>query len=512
MKKKFLNSVVFMLVAVIFSSLILATGCGNDGGKTVIKVDGGSSSSYFTYNTTRSQDYDAELNPYPYKTLEDLANEWNAMPGHENYKVEINATSYGGGRETFLSLLNGRTGPDIIYYPTTTIAEDMNAGFFADLTEYLNQPNPYSEEGEPGSVKWSDVYADQEAFNRVVAPNGKYLYVPLEQLPICLIYNKTYVSDQEAPEYFDEFMELQDQLYEEYHASDEDFMPYHECYPWYDIAIETAVYSSKVDSLDVIIENGVVNAEEIARAYMNEPQQYSPEDDYSKEVMRLVTQLTKYFPKDFDNMDRFTKFYNGEIAMLCVTGGELRKIIDNVKFAIGLIGLPKVRGSESGTGDYFSKYEVIGNSRRGLSGYSTCWAVTNSAMDKGQEAVDMCADFLMYITAYEQNDRMINGIGYAIPLSGNTEDEKYKDLMELYEQDKADPTSFAWEAMCAKSTLTKGYYNSYRTFRTSKLAKNGGVWDENIDLSSLVSSFEGAINQLYTYNKWDKTKWPDFNG
>ena len=501
MKRTFFTSAMASIMLAV--PLLFAVACGEgNNGKTQIYVDGGGANC--SYNTTKSQQYDYELNRYPYKTLETLADEWNAMPEHSAYEVVIRPNSYDSDRESIVSLLNGKTAPDILYYSTTTIAEDMNSGWFADLTSYFDAPNKYSAEGENGSVKWSDIYTDSEMYQKTFAPNGKKYTVELEQQPVGMVYNKNYVSDNEVPETFDAFMLLQDSLKAE-NASNSSFLPYFEYYPWYDMAIESAVYSSMISDLDVISVDGVVNGEELVRGYMLE--EFSPVDDYGVETIRLVNQLTKYFPNNFPSLDPVQTFLQGNVAMFAVTGAQLREIIDtNRDFEIGVMGFPLLRGSESGTGDYFSKYEVTGSCRRGMAGYTTAWTVTNSAMEKGQEAVDMCVDFLQYITEPDNNERLVNDKGYSVPLSGNSEDEYYLELMSLYGEDKQDGEMLGWAAMCAKSNMTKAYYDTYRNLRKNSIA--GKPWSDSIDISVLDSAFQTSANSLYKFNNWNVDEWP----
>lgn len=65
------------LAALIAASVCVASaGCGGKNGSVVeITVDGGGQNAHF--NSTKSMIYDKYANPYPYNTLEKIAEEWN---------------------------------------------------------------------------------------------------------------------------------------------------------------------------------------------------------------------------------------------------------------------------------------------------------------------------------------------------------------------------------------------------------------------------------------------------
>ena len=75
------------LAALIAASVCVASaGCGGKNGSVVeITVDGGGQNAHF--NSTKSMIYDKYANPYPYNTLEKIAEEWNKE--NKGYKIKI---------------------------------------------------------------------------------------------------------------------------------------------------------------------------------------------------------------------------------------------------------------------------------------------------------------------------------------------------------------------------------------------------------------------------------------
>ncbi len=517
---------VFMSVSV----CALSAGCngGGPGGsqKTVeIVVDGGGQNAHF--NSTKSMTYDKYANPYPYNTLEKIGEEWSkANPG---YKIKIASASINNDRETMVPALNTKKAPEILFYLGTTIAEDMTKGWFVELNDYLEKPNKYCKEGEAGSVHWKDIYGEEE-FATTFAPNGKKYTVELEQNPIGLIYNKSIFQAAgvtEIPETFAEFMQAQDKINAYAIAEGRgdsqavDYLcPYFPYYPWYDSVIESSLYGEYLEYYDVLKPDGVLDAQETARAYMTKDSKgtrlYAPNDARAKEKARLTTVMTKYYPANFEAYYAEQQFTAGNLAMMEVTGGTIRKLVDSVdgKFEVGVFSYPVLTEKPAGeeNGDYYTTYNVDKHVRRGLSGYASGWAVTNSAMEKGDDVVEKCVDFLMYVTSQSVNDRMINDKGFSIPISGNTEYEFFKNLAADYKKDSAAENTLAWSAVCPGGALNKTYYDANYLTRMEIIKAKGNQETIDLKLAGLLSSFTTAINNIYKQNSWNKDEWPAYNG
>lgn len=525
MMKKLLGLAMALVVA--GSVCLTATGCGGSGNEIVITVDGGGQNAHF--NSTKSMVYDKFANPYPYNTLERLGEEWSkANPG---YKIKIASASINNDRETMQPALNQKTAPEILFYLGTTIAEDMSKGWFVELNDYMEQPNKYSAAGEPGSERWKDIYSAEE-YATTLAPNGVKYTAEVEKCPIGLIYNKTVFAAAgitETPETFADLMEAQDKV-NAYAiaqgrsdiASADYLCPYFPTYPWYDSVLESSLYGEYLEYYDVLKQDGFLDAQETARAYMtkdaNGTRLYAPNDARAKEKARLMTELTKYYPANFESYYAEQQFTSGNLVMMEVNGGSIRKIVDAVDgaFELGVFSYPVLTQlPESGTvehPEYYTTYNVDRHVRRGSSGYTSGWAVTNSAIAKGQDVVDKCVDFLMYVTSYSNNDRMINDKGFSIPLSGNTEYSYFKSLTEDFDEDKADETTMAWSAVCPGAALNKTYYDANYVTRIEIIKAKGDQETIDLKLKGLLSSFTTAVNNIYKQNQWDKDTWPAYNG
>lgn len=506
---------------------------GGDDYSDLVKltIDGGGQN--VQYNTTSSLVYDKYLNPYPYNTLEELVNEWNKLHAREyGYYFVVADNSINMDRSTMAPMLSNGSAPEILYYLGTTIAEDQSKGWFYDISSDMEKSNKYSKAGEAGSVKWKDIY-DSTCYASTFAPNGEKYTVELEQNPIGIIYNKTLFEAAgitEIPVTYKEFMEAQDKLNAYAQkvgrgdpSQDATYIcPYYHMYPWYDSYLESTLWASELEFMDVITVDGIVDAEEYARAYMQKDpetgeRRYSPEDERYVELFRLIKQMAKYYPTNYNSYYAEQQFLVGNLAMLEVTGGSIRELVDSVDgaFEVGVMPYPVLtqQPEDEEADPYYTTFNVDNYVRRGFSGLSTGWAITNSAMNKdtasgNTKCVDACVDLLMYLSCYENNDKMVNDLGFAVPLSGNTTNEYFKTLADVYKSDIANENTVAWSCATASATMNKDYYDAFYLFRQDAI----GLDMETVEskLSILKNSFINAVNTLYNTNKWDNKSWPAY--
>lgn len=507
MKTKYYSKI---MIIMIFAMLIVLSGCSGGTSKDVkeIIIDGGGDIGNF--NTTPSMKK-SDANPFPYNTLEVLVKEWMALnPG---YKVTINRTSSGGDRSILVPQLNSRRAADIVYQNGTVINTDLGKGYYVKMNDYFDKPNKYVD----GNEKWSDLYSSEE-LNKTMASDGGYYYTALEKIPVGILYNKdlfkaagvtvdgTPNTDVVLPTTFTEFLNAQAKI-----KQLPDKEAYSTTYTWYDIVLESNIFSNILEQADVLRPNGVIDTEELVRAYNvgvwnptvnalgSNP---SFDGNIYYEYIRLAKEKTKYYPENWQSYDAHTNFVNGNLAMVEVTGSEIRKlsINKNIDFEWGVMPFPDVTTEDS---QYASKPVV-----RGTAGLATTWFITNSAMDKG--TVDGCADLLMYLTAPQNNNRLIGDLKGGIPLNPDetTEIAPYLvDLIDIYNADilEADRGERVyWGAVNSWAVL--GYsYNT--TFIKTLQDIDNDIKTVEEATTYLANTIKSTVKALELEFEYDKTKW-----
>lgn len=450
-------------------------GCGGGGtNKTVLYFDGGGGSG--NYTTTSS-----------YDTLEQLAEEWNA--NSEKFEVVINKASLNGNRSAITSMLSAGTAPDMLMQVGTVVNDDIGTGWYADLTEYLEQPNPYEER----NTAWKDIYGT-ESIAASKASDGKNYYVCLDKIPVGMVYNMDLLAQAditEVPQTYSEFLACLEALQkakDEGRITAEVFM---HGGLWQESYLGTSVYGSKVEEWDED-DTGVVSAYELVKAYKEG--EWTLDDEYFREFLRLCYEKAKYYPDNYLSYDTAYNFARGNLAVTDAVGNVMRTLTRNARFNVEIAGYPVLDTEASAMGGYTTV--------RGSAGLSSAYWVTNSAVNKGQEAVDACVDFLMFLTASDNNARLVNDLGYALPL--NVEDstvELFAGLADEYEADLQSGTALAWSACYIPDMLGTDFNNYYQLAMGDFYQ---GEAEGNIDavVADLNSHIDGCIDALVSKFGW----------
>ena len=504
MKNNWLR-VVSLVVAGIVATGITACGKQANGDKIVITLDGGGDTANF--NSTPSMTV-SETNPFPYNTLEKLLKEWEEL--NPEYTVKLRRTSYGGDRSTLEPLLKARNAPDIIYQNATVLSLDLGKGYYVSMTDYLEEPNPYN-----NNKPWKEVYDSAERAG-TVAEDGEFYYINMERYAAGIIYNKTMFEENniKVPGNYTEFMQAQEKLYEI-----DGVTPYLSIYPWYDIVLETNLLSQYIEDLD-LNEDRNINQEELVRGYTKGlwSMDSSSDADYTagkktayEVYLDLVTEIHKYEPVGSSGYDPTTEFIMGKVGMIEATSEAMRKIYYDTEkgFDVGVIGYPQVEyGSYANDNYRGAGYGV----RRGAAGTATSWWVTNSAEKNG--TVEACVDLLMFLTAPENNNRMIGDLQGAIPLDPQAQVSDYlQPLVDQYYQDLQNPELYAWGGLCSWQILGLEYTSYYTSQRSLLLSKKNADTLEIPDinkrqtLANLARQSAVVIEELREEYQYDESLW-----
>ena len=504
---------------ILCSVLALATiatvsACNKGGGGTIgegdlaldedyevtITVDGGGQ--WANFNTTSSME-ESDSNPYPYNTLETLLNEY--MDLHPNVHVELAKSSYNGSRDAILPMLSTQSAPDILFQVPTCLAEDCNKNYYAPLDEYLQLPNRYSKEGEKGYEKWIDIFGGELS----PAVNGHYYAVTMDRGAMGIIYNKTFFEEHDIaiPTTYTEFIETIEAI----HAADASVTPYNANggNTWLDITLEGQMFIGLMDQIDVINPDGKADAQEILRAY--DKGIFSPNDERYQAFMDLIYQKTKY-AKNPQNVVLKNEFLEGSIIMGEADGNTIAYLMSNADdFEVGVFPFP-ILDTEA------SSYAVEGKGiRRGSCGLTSCWFITNHAFSSSDseanlKKVNACVDLLMFLTAAENNDRMINDKQVSVPLSGNGygKNNCLQSLMEVYAEDCENENMYTWSTFNPSGSLDKSYYDTFYTSYHNYMYGNSSEsakGDKSTFATALVNGLDKTLRKMITLNKWDTETW-----
>lgn len=471
--------------------------------KCTITVDGGGQ--WANYNTTDDMT-ESETNPYPYNTLETLAKEYTKL--HPNVTVKLNKQSYNGDVATLRSLFTTTSAPDIVYNSTTTLSEDCNKNYYAALDEYLNLSNPYSKPGENGVEKWYDIFGN-DLKNAV---DEHYYYVCMERGAMGFVYNKTFFKKHNlsVPETYSEFLQLIEQI----HAADASVIPYTPKEQTLDMMYESTMY---IDLMNEIDENGDgwANSYEMSKAYSQHI--FDFEDERYRALARVLEKRLKY-AEDPNKGSVLDSFLAGQTMMCEASGNDINLMLKYAQsngFESGVFPLPALdTAAYEGLDNYIEDGVGV---RRGSSGLCTAWFISNHAFNSkngedNRKKINACVDFLMYLTAKTNNDRMINDKGVAVPLSGEVGQKTaaLQPLFDVYMSDMKDENKWSWDTFNSSATMGLTYYNATIRGRNDFFYGSntpGAKGDLEIFIAALKNGMDSAVEKLIKTNKWDTSKW-----
>lgn len=469
--KKIISSVIAVIVFLCAACCFVA--CEENNGKIKLYFDGGGGSG--NYNSTLSMTQ-SSANPYPYNTLEKLAEEWNRT--NDKFEVVINRNSLNGMRSAITALLDAGTAPDMIYQAGGVINDDLGKGWYADLTPYFDTVNEYAGE----DVKWRDLYSDSE-LDGTRASDGKIYYACLDKVTVGLMYNIELLEKAgitEIPQTFSAFLNCLETLKKAKEKGIIDAEVYLHQGFWMEIFLNTSVYGGKIEEFDTD-GNGMVSALELVTAYKEG--KWSYQDKAFEEYLSLCYKKASYYPENYLAYDTSFKFAKGELAITDGLGNNMQIAYKGLKDKLQVSGYPVLDRTASEYGGYTCV--------RGSAGLSTAYWVTNTAMNKGQDAVDACVDFLKFLTAPGNNSRMVNDLGFALPLRvSDNETELFHSLAEQYEQDVQAENSVMWSAINLFNSFGQEFYDTYEKGM-------GEFYGENHkgDNSYIVNLLSGKIDK-----------------
>ncbi len=305
--------------------------------------------------------------------------------------------------------LVGGVAPEIVSINTESVWPDVDKGWWLSLEPYMAEPNPYV----PGSKTWWETFANQALTRAKRGPDGNLYSISFDLVETALYYNKDIFREVGVtiPETWAEFIEMQKTLkaagyiplcMADANASD-----------WAQDIVFDQLYYPILKELD--IERGPEEEEEYLRGYLFPKElcynikrgYFSPEDERYREMWRLLKEWRQYWNLDLVNTDRIRLFVTGRAAMLWDGSYFIRRMRNDpyVDFEWGVFYLPPMTEETSpfATG---VEAAVIGGAGLQLS-------VTKRAIDDGD--LDQTIDFLRFITAPHNCERIVNEAGMFIP-------------------------------------------------------------------------------------------------
>ncbi len=347
----------------------------------------------------------SETNPNPHNMILTLIEEYQELhPGVEIELVQPPPSADVTSREYIVTNMTAGTIPDIVTTGTRDQVEELAKGWWVNLDPYLERPNPYVETGAPGNERWLDLFFDIPFESMRIL--GSHYTINYDLVTSMMFYNKDIFAEVgvEVPETVAEFVEVMQKLQDAGHT------PYGGIGSWFMYDTLGQLGGSVMAGLtpQVNPDGGATTFEEVACAI--DKGIFRAETPEYREWMRLMKELAAYRTPDWTdkNANAITKWLNGDIVI--VEDGTWRikenKMNPNIQFEWGMFYPPTCTAESS---------EVCtGTPAPPIGGAVGGFAITKGAMDR--DNIELAADFLMFLTAPQNAERMINDLGTVLPI------------------------------------------------------------------------------------------------
>jgi ABC-type glycerol-3-phosphate transport system substrate-binding protein len=367
----------------------------------------------------------SETNPNPHDMLYTLLDEYKEL--HPDVEIELiqPPPQEGFAREFVVTSMAADTIPDTLYQLTRDLVEEVPKGWWVNLDAYLQMSNPYVPEGEPGSEKWIELFYDIPFESNKIL--GSHYSINYDIVTSMLYYNKDIFSEvgiDGVPETLSELLDI----FEKLEAAG--YVAYGGIGSWFMYESLGQLGGSIMAPLneEVNPDGGAASYEEVACAI--ERGVYRYDSPLGREWLRLMKEVGKHRTPDWSDQEAnaITKWLNGEIVI--VEDGTWRikqnKLNPLIEFEWGMFYPPYC---DTGVSDLCTNTPCppIGGAPGG-------WCISKGA--RRDDNIDLCVDWVMFLCAPQNAERLINDYGQTLPMEKGAmpEDPDLQQVL-LYLQD-----------------------------------------------------------------------------
>ncbi|MBP3361066.1 MAG: extracellular solute-binding protein [Clostridia bacterium] len=405
MSKKFIKC-----SAAILAAAAMVTGCGLNSTSPTSSGDNEKVTVTFSF-------WEPSTNRELETILSKFADEYSEK--HSNVKIKLMSQPNSGYQEWIQSQFVSDNAPDIQYNQPANLNNQVESGFLVDISEYLNQPNPYNSTGKA----WRDDFTAGKV-SAAQSFRGENHAIPLSGLGLAFYYNADVYEKLglKVPKTWDEMI-ANFKVIQENNIAPVAFMGQkRDAVDWISWQIATGLFSEELLSDPKLNFNGDNNLDnyEIFRAVdegyydITVPGKFQ---DHYKKYLSYLEEYGKYCPNltGLDEAGAKAQFLSGKAGHIFSGSWDLQGFTTDEKlpFKVGVFPFPKfTKENTEKPGDNMAIVDV------------TAVAVTNHAT-KNPKVLEAAVDFLRYITSTEKYAEFVEAT-YAIPvMDGLDVDESF---------------------------------------------------------------------------------------
>lgn len=331
-------------------------------------------------------------------------------------------------REWLVTQLSSGQAPDILQVNVEDVWQDTQKGWYVPFDKWLEEPNPFVEPGEPGSVQWWDQFKYQTITRGKIAPDGRMYCIPLDMIETGIYYNKTMFRRMglREPTTWEEFLALQQEILEAGITPltvDPVMLA-----DWGVDLIFDQLYFDVLNLLNLqtheaageYLEN-YLDLEEVA--FLRSQGFFTEEDPRFVEVWRLMKEWRRYLPASLSTTAggidasrlQSASFLRGEVAMFWNVSSFVNQLVldPDLDFEWGVFYPP-------GMNEATSRFASSERSMCVIGGAAMQYSLTNSSFDDTgdpatSEKLARCVQFLQFLCLPENTDRVVNELLCFLP-------------------------------------------------------------------------------------------------
>lgn len=389
------------LLATVLAGTMLLSACGTN---TRQNADGQIELTFSFWEPSTSKEMET--------TLGEIASSYEAE--HPNVKITLKSQPVDGYQEWIKAQFSAGTAPDIEYNQPANMEAQIKAERIVDLTEYLSQPNPYSNSGEA----WQDDFVDGK-LNAANPVDGKLCGIPVSGLGLAYFYNKTLYDELglEEPKTWDEMLANFEVIRQHGETPVAMMGQKEDAVNWMAWEIGTGLVSEK------FLSDPTFNVNMDSEFTTNEFYRAIDSGDYDLTKPGEVQDLYKLYldtlreygtycnnAMSLDEAGAKALFLSGEAAHIFTGSWDIKSFMENddIGFEVGAFGFPHFTKDDC---EYATDDMTIVD--------VSAIAITENA-SQSEEKLAAAVDFVQYLTAPDNYAKYVEGT-FSIPVVENVD-------------------------------------------------------------------------------------------
>jgi len=408
------------------------------------------------------------------------------LPADQDYMTWVRTKSSGGQL------------PDIIWMQWYDANSSLAKGILTDLSDHLEEPNPYADD----SI-WKDLL-NKQILADTSASDGSTYIINGDYVGTATYYNKDAFEEagiSQLPKTWSEYIDVSKKLEEA------GYIPTvwnlastptgKDRVTWLSRLFYTNFYADEYDDLRYTGEEGITTKDQVIAIKNGD---FGSENEKWTALWPIIKDFSEYWQPDFTGGDsegrgNMLAFLSGEVGMYFDASGaaqELKSADPDFEWDSFKHPIPDQETSEYAT-DFDSSGAIGGPSATFQYGVPSEKS-NNTLTSEKEEAI---IDWLMFITTPDNNEAIVNELGLNVPTIKGTEPiEELKDLSTLSDQ----PLQSVFGGINLNQKQLDAIFRSLQGYITGE-----NTLEEFLEVAD--TEMEKAADEIIEREEWDLSEY-----